>query len=262
MKIGLFDSGIGGLSILRSVARELPEYDYVFYGDTANLPLGEKSEEELYDITVKGMEYLFDQGCLIVIIACNTASAETARKLQHEFLPKHYRGRKILGVIIPTVETLEYGDYTKALLLATRRTVESEKYSRELEKRGNTKLKMNAVATPELVPLIEEGRIGEAAHAAIKVIDSHKEGGEVVVLGCTHYTEIKSRLRDHFQDSKKIISQDEVIPEKLEMYLNMHPEIEQQLTKNQERKVHLTEHREDYDKFMQQLLGGVLVEDE
>jgi glutamate racemase len=262
MKIGFFDSGMGGLSIMKAVAKELPEYDYVFYGDTANLPLGDKTEEELYEITITGMEYLFDAGCLIVIIACNTASAETARKLQREYLPKHHQSKKILGVIVPTVEMLEYAGFKSAALLATNRTVESKKYFIELEKRGNENVHMIDIATPELVPLIEEGRVGEAALQAIKIIDAQAGESEVVVLGCTHYTEIKNKLRDHFGDSKQIISQDEIIPEKLKLYLDMHPEIQSRLSRGSERSIHLTEHKPAYDKFIQQLLGGVLLGEE
>ena len=127
MTIGLFDSGLGGLTILRAVVKQLPQYDYVYYGDTANLPYGDKSEAEIYDLSVAAMDYLFGEGCALIIVACNTASAETLRKLQDEYLPKHYPERRILGVIIPTVETLIADGVEAALLLATKRTVESQK---------------------------------------------------------------------------------------------------------------------------------------
>ena len=220
MKIGLFDSGIGGLTILRSVVRELPEYDYLFYGDTANLPLGDKTEADLYELTIKGMQYLFEQGCLLVIIACNTASAETAKKLQEEYLPSKYQNRKILGVIVPTVEMLEYSGAKSVLLLATTRTVDSAKYLKELKKRGNQDIDLLQVATPELVPLIENGELDKAAESAIEIIEAQKGDRRVVVLGCTHYTEIKNHIRNHFKEELNIISQDEVIPEKLKIYLN------------------------------------------
>ncbi len=262
MKIGFFDSGLGGLTILKAVARELPAFDYVFYGDTDNLPYGDKTEEEIYELTIRGIEYLFESGCQMVIIACNTASAETVRKLQTEFLPKHHPDKKILGVIVPTVEELNFDKKTKVALLATKRTVESDKYNLELEQKGNGNVDLKQIPAPDLVPLIEIGDLDLAIEQAIKLIES--EGGEceVIVLGCTHYSEIKNQLRSHYGERKKIISQDEIIPAKLKGYLKAHPEIETKLSRGSGRVIHLTEHRAYFDKIMQQLLGGVIVEED
>jgi glutamate racemase len=104
MKIGFFDSGLGGLTILKAVVKELPQYDYVYYGDTLHLPYGDKTEEEIFTLTKTGIEYLFEKGCVLVIVACNTASAETLRKLQDSWLLETYPDRKVLGVIVPTLE--------------------------------------------------------------------------------------------------------------------------------------------------------------
>ncbi len=262
MKIGLFDSGLGGLTILKAVVKELPQYNYSFYGDTQNLPYGDKSEDEIYQMTVEGMRYLFNDGCALVIIACNTASAETARRLQNEFLPAEYPDRKILGIIVPTVETLVSDGQGKVILLATKRTVESNKYQLELDKKEANKVELVQVAAPELVPLIEHNELAAAAEASIKLIDAKGGESEVVVLGCTHYTQIKKALRENYGDKKKIISQDEVIPRKLRAYIDKHPEIEARLIHGGERKVHLTKHRPDYDVLMGQFLGGVYVEEE
>ncbi len=262
MKIGLFDSGLGGLTILKAVAKFLPDYDYVFYGDTANLPYGDKSEDEIYELTKKGVEYLFQADCILVIIACNTASAETARRLQTEFLLENHGDRKILGVIVPTIETLQFENMTKVALLATNRTIESKKYHKELELKGNGNIVLIDIATPELVPKIERGEIESAGRDAISRIETEAGESEVVVLGCTHYTEIKAHLREHFENSKRIISQDEVIPEKLSVYLHAHPEIKNKLSRGGQRSVHLTEHKPYFDKVLQQLLGGVMVEED
>jgi glutamate racemase len=261
MKIGLFDSGLGGLTILRAVVRELPQYNYAFYGDTAHVPYGDKPEAEIYELTKEGVRYLFEEGSVLVIIACNTASAETARRLQQEFLPAEYPDRKILGIIVPTIEELRFSAPTKVALIGTKRTVESGKYQLELDHKGNGNTILTQIATPRLVPLIESGKIQEASEQAINKIESEAGDCKVIVLGCTHYTEIKDRLRKHFGDTKQIISQDEVIPEKLRAYLAAHPEIESQLTHGGMRSIHLTAHRPDYDVLMGQFLGGVFVEE-
>lgn len=259
MKIGFFDSGLGGLIILKAVAKELPQYDYVFYGDTKHLPYGDKNEEEIYALATIGMRHLFDAGCALVIIACNTASAETARRLQTEFLPTEYPDRKILGVIVPTIEMLQYENSTKVALLATKRTIESQKYHKELELKGNKNIFLVDVPTPELVPLIELGEFEAAAKQAIFRIEAEAGESEVVVLACTHYTQIKSALREYFKNQKVILSQDEFIPKKIQSYLDNHPEIMEKLTDTGERTIHLTEHRPDYDLTMGQFLGGVFI---
>jgi len=257
MKIGFFDSGLGGLTILKATAKELPDYDYLYYGDTENLPYGDKTESEIYAHTTKGVAYLFDKGCALVILACNTASAETARKLQREFIPSEYPDRKVLGIIVPTVEAVSGEPASSAILIATRRTVESKKYQIELNQKTTSTISLTSIATPQLVPLIELNELEAASHEAIRVIQAKAGESEVVILGCTHYTQIKQQLRDHFGESKKIISQDEVIPEKLRLYLEAHPEITETLTRGGSRNIHLTRHRPDYDTFMGQLLGGI-----
>ncbi|MCA9362672.1 glutamate racemase [Candidatus Kaiserbacteria bacterium] len=261
MKIGFFDSGLGGLTILKAVVRAMPQYNYVYYGDTANLPYGDKTEAEIYELTKEGMRYLFEAGAVLVVIACNTASAETARRLQNEFLPAEYPDRKILGIIVPTIEELEFDTPTKVTLIATKRTVESGKYQLELDHKGNGNIQLTQIATPELVPLIEMHDLDAAAARAILRLEEEAGESEVVVLGCTHYTQIKESLRAHFAD-KRTISQDEVVPTKLQDYLMRHHEISSQLTHGGERSVHLTAHRPDYDRIMGHFLGGVYVEEE
>jgi glutamate racemase len=262
MKIGLFDSGLGGLTILKAVVKELPQYNYVYYGDTANLPYGDKPENEIYELTKEGMRYLFEAGAALVVIACNTASAETARRLQQEFLPAEYPDRKILGIIVPTIEVLMFPVPTKAVLIGTTRTIQSGKYQLELDHKGNGNTILTQIATPELVPLIELNELEAAATQAIRKIETEAGESEIVVLGCTHYTEIKGRLREHFGESKTIISQDEIIPGKLADYLMRHHEISSQLMHGGERSIHLTEHRKDYDRIMGYFLGGVCVAEE
>jgi glutamate racemase len=256
MKIGFFDSGLGGLTILKAVAKELSEYDYVFYGDTANLPYGDKSEEEINRLTKAGVEYLFDKDCRLIIIACNTASAETLRKLQTELLVGKHKEKRILGVIIPTVEAIVESNQQNVSLIATKRTVESKKYDAELVKRVGERTKLISTAVPGLVPLIELGDVHSATNLAINTLKDDHTKPDLIVLACTHYTEIKLKLRDFFGDSAIILSQDEIIPPSLKKYLVAHPEIESLLSKDKQRQIFLTEHSQKYDRIIQQFLGS------
>lgn len=256
MKIGFFDSGLGGLIALKAVAKALPQYDYEFYGDTANLPYGDKSEEEIFELTKAGIVHLFNRDCLLVIVACNTASAETLRRLQDGFLKSEYPDHRVLGVIIPTVEELVEADIKHALLVATKRTVDSRKYDIELDKLTVAPL-ITACATPELVPLIESGQHEAALRSLVGTI---KERGEVdgVILGCTHYSLLKDELRKEFPQLT-ILSQDEIIPDKLTDYLRRHTEIESKLSKRGTRNVYLTDNSSRYDGVLRELLGGAFI---
>lgn len=257
MHIGVFDSGLGGLTILKAITEILPQYDYIYYGDTASLPLGDKGEEEVYELTKRGVEELFKRDCLLVVVACNTASAETVRRLQDTFLKEEYPNRRILGAIVPTAEALSASGIRKALLLATKRTVDSGKYLRALAEK-DIKVELSSKALPELVPLIEAGELDKALEIAKSAIAEYPNT-EAIVLGCTHYTKLKESLRATFgvaQTSPLILSQDEIIPAKLADYLDRHSELETNLSRNHTRNIILTKHRPDYDQAIEQLLNG------
>lgn len=261
MKIGFFDSGLGGLIVLKAVAKALPDFDYIYYGDTKNLPYGDKTEAEIFAMTKAGVGELFNRDCELVIIACNTASAETLRKLQDDYLINNYPDRKILGVIIPTIETVIYSNPNEVLLIATSRTVDSGKYQMELQKRVGDKITLFSISTKELVPLIEAQNTTKAIEVTTAVINSQLQlhpNIKVVILGCTHYTLLKEKLRELFPQLQ-FVSQDEVIPNKLENYLNNHPEIKDKLTVGKTRNIILTEHRADYDKIAGDFLNGVFM---
>lgn len=260
MKIGFFDSGVGGLLILRAVREHMPEYTYLYYGDTAHVPYGNRSEAEIYELTKQGVAYLFAHDCALVVIACNTASAESLRRLQDEYLEENYPDRRILGVIIPTVEELIESDATSALLIATTRTVESKKYSLELAHRTHTQTNLRACAVPELVPLIEQGKVSKAAKKAIAVIREAGASCDTVVLGCTHYGVLKKALRKHFESKMTIISQDEIIPYKLEEYVNRHSEIKTRLSTTGKCIIHLTDSGEEYMHTYELILGAAVFE--
>lgn len=259
MKIGFFDSGLGGLTILKTVAAALPQYAYEYYGDTKNLPYGDKTEEEVYELTKQGVAHLFENDCALVIIACNTASAETLRRLQDSFLPQAYPERRILGVIIPTVETVVAANVQSVAIIATQRTVDSKKYEREFAK-FTPALRVCSVATPGLVPLLEAGE----RSAAIDLLTDHIEhfytaGITGLILGCTHYTLLTDLLTTQVQGRIQIFSQDAIIPQKLATYLARHPEIQSSLTNIGGRNVYLSVARPEYDPIITHLLDGAMV---
>lgn len=238
MTIGFFDSGIGGFHIMERVMQTLPQYDYVFFGDTKHVPYGDKTEKEIYRLTRNAVWYLFSaHNAKVVILACNTASSETLRRLQDEFLKERYPNRKILGVIIPTIETVLEARVHNVLLIGTTRTVASQKYERELRKYGMA-AQFSAVATPDLVPLIEAGKLDEACDSLESLLHTHGEqGGDAVILGCTHYGILASRLRAKYAGVFTFFTQEEIVPHKLAEYLKKHPEIDEVLTKKHDREI-------------------------
>lgn len=228
MKIGVFDSGLGGLYILSALREELPEYDYLYYGDTKHVPYGDRPEDEIYELTKKAVEHLFENDCSIVVIACNTVSAASLVRLQEEFLPE-YPGRKIVGVIIPTIEHVVSSGVKDVLLIGTKRTVDSGKYDRKITE-YDPSINLLQIATPSLVPFIESGEIKEALEEAVLILKDKTGESEGLILGCTHYVVLKEGLRKEFP-SMQIFSQDEIIPKKFKEYLSNHPEIEKDLTR-------------------------------
>ena len=240
MKIGIFDSGLGGLFILKGLLsnRALSKYDYVFLGDTKNLPYGNKSQKQIYKLAVKAIEYLFKQDCALVIVACNTASSQALRKIQQEWLPKSkYKDRKVLGVIRPTVESV-IKSAKRIGVIGTNRTIDSKAYLREF-KDFNPNLKIFQQATPLLVPLIESGsliKIDEVLKHHLKQFKNI----DTLILGCTHYCILKDKVRKLVGPKVKVISQDELLPEKLKSYLIRHKEITQKLSKNRQLQLNVT----------------------
>lgn len=264
MKIGFFDSGLGGLTVLKATVALLPQYDYEFYGDTANVPYGDKSEEIIYDLTKKAICNLFEKDCALVVVACNTASAETLRRLQDTFLIDEYPDRKILGVIIPMVEEVVALGSTHALLLATKRTINSEKYEKEFSKLPNSP-KLISLATPQLVPLIELGLLEEATQNVCEIISSYDtQKIDALILGCTHYSLLKEGIEAICTDMDgiHIFSQTEIIPKKLELYLEVHEEIREKLSKKGTRNIFLSTHTPAYDQIVGDILGGHFISEE
>ena len=232
MKIGIFDSGLGGLFILKTLRQKLPKYDYLFLGDTKNLPYGNKSQEQIFRLTVKAIEYLFEQDCALVIVACNTASSQALRKIQQKWLPKSkFADRRVLGVIRPTVETVSSSKGIVGIL-GTNRTVDSRAYILEFKK-INPRLKIVQQTAPLLAPMIEAGNLDKIDSVLGHYLAPlQKKGLNTLILGCTHYCILDSKIKKIVGTKVKVISQDKLLPGKLKSYLGKHPEIESQLSKN------------------------------
>jgi glutamate racemase len=254
-KIGVFDSGLGGLFIANSIRKRLPAYDYLYLGDTLHLPYGRRSDQAVYDLSEKAMRYLFEQGCDLIVMACNTASAAALRKLQQGFLARECPDKRILGVVVPTLEVaIEHGA-ERIGLLATQRTVQSGVYEEELKK-INPKVTLVGVAAPLLVPLIEDG--GEKYLDA--VLDDYLEpmraaDVQSVILGCTHYVAAKDSVKKLMHGRAHLISQDDIIPDKLADYLARHPEMEERLSTGGTFELQATDTNENYKKNIDDLMG-------
>ena len=233
--IGVFDSGFGGLEILREIVRELPQHNYVYLGDTARAPYGSRSQEEVYNFTRQGADFLFKGGCHLIILACNTASSEALRKIQREYLPKHYPQKRVLGVIIPAAESAaELTENNCVGVMATEGTVDSKAFQRELKKL-NSQIQVFQQACPLLAPIVEAGKQDfESTRAVLKnYLDPLiSKNIDTLILGCTHYGLLENQIREIVAGKMNIVSEGKIVAEKLKDYLKRHPEIEGLLARN------------------------------
>lgn len=249
MKIGVFDSGLGGLAIAQAIADLMPQYDYLYLGDTKRVPYGSRSQETIHQFTAEALDFLFENDCRLVVIACNTASAESLRKSQQEYLPKNYPERRILGVIIPTAEAAVESGSRNIAVIATLSTVDSGAYAREIQRRSPGAQVVQRPA-PLLVPVIEN----DGLKYIEPMLDDYLEGlGEAdsLILGCTHYCLIKELARAKFK--RQVISSDEVVPIKLQNYLARHPEMESRLSKGGTRRYCVTDLTSGYASFARRI---------
>jgi glutamate racemase len=253
MKIGVFDSGLGGLAIAQAIMARLPQYDYLYLGDTKRVPYGNRSQETIHEFVGEALDYLFANDCLVVILACNTASAESLRKSQQQYLPRKYPDRRVLGVLIPAVEAaLEITPNGRIGVLATASTVESGSYEREIASRSPSSTSV-CVAAPLLVPLVEN----DGLKYAQPILEDYlvKLGrADALILGCTHYTFLKDAIRSTLDCP--VVCPDEVVPEKLAIYLDRHPEIESRLSKGAGRSYRVTDLAPGYAALASRLAGA------
>ena len=228
MKIGIFDSGLGGLVTERAFMAKLPQYDYVYFGDSVHLPYGEKKPDQILKYSIDAIRFLIQRDCKLIILACNTASCIALRKIQQQFLPQNFPSIKVLGVIVPTVEQALMYSHTNVGVVATPATIQSDIYNIELKK-INPNVHVTSIATPELVPAIEQNDF-KAAEQIISSYAPKLKNISSLILGCTHYPLVKNLFQQALPQTH-IISQDDFMGNKLADYLTRHPEIKQCLSK-------------------------------
>ena len=249
--IGVFDSGYGGLTILDKIREVLPEYDYIYLGDNARAPYGTRSFEVVYEFTRQAVNKLFDMGCHLVILACNTASAKALRSIQMNDLPQIDPARRVLGVIRPTVECV--GDISQNQhigVLATAGTIKSESYPLEIHKLF-PEIQVSGTACPMWVSLVEnnESQDEGADYFIRKYIDqllSKDPQIDTVILGCTHFPILLPKIRQYIPDHISVIAQGEYVAESLKDYLKRHPEMDAKCTKNGNCQFYTTEAEEKF----------------
>ncbi|MBS1596651.1 MAG: glutamate racemase [Bacteroidetes bacterium] len=250
--IGVFDSGYGGLTILQQIVTRLPQYDFIYLGDNARAPYGNRSFETVYQYTLEAVKWFFKMESPLVILACNTASAKALRTIQQNDLQKIDKEKRVLGVIRPTTEII--GNFTKTGkvgILATSGTVQSESYPIEIKK-FFPDIHVFQQACPMWVPLIEnnEHNTAGADYFIKKYIDellSKSKDIDTVLLACTHYPLIKNKIQQYLPSTSTIVSQGEIVAESLAEYLQRHPEIEKKCSKNGKRSFFTTDSTIDFD---------------
>ena len=234
--IGIFDSGYGGLTILSKIRESMPEYDYLYLGDNARTPYGTRSFEVVYEFTSQAVKTLFDRGCQLVILACNTASAKALRTIQQIDLPKIDPRKRVLGIIRPTVEYL--GELTTSRhvgLLATSGTIKSQSYPLEIKKLFPDII-VSGEACPIWVPLVENGEAHSegADYFVRRHIDNllaKDDKIDTIILGCTHYPILYDKIRRYTPDHIKVVVQGEYVGRSLAHYMERHPEMRELCTR-------------------------------
>ena len=229
--IGIFDSGYGGLTILHGIRQQLPQYDYLYLGDNARAPYGPRSFDVVYEFTRQAVLKLFEMGCHLVILGCNTASAKALRTIQQHDLPQWDAERRVLGIIRPTAEVI--GSLTQSRhvgVLATEGTIKSESYNLEIQKL-HPDIQVTGVACPFWVPLVEynEADSPGADYFVKKRIDQIMAKDpqiDALILGCTHYPLLMPKILKYLPSGVSIVSQGEYVANSLKAYLERHPQIE------------------------------------
>ena len=250
--IGIFDSGYGGLTVMKEILKKLPAYDYIYLGDNARAPYGNRSFETVYEYTLQCVKWFFNRGCSLVILACNTASAKALRSIQQKDLPTIAPDKRVLGVIRPTSEII--GTYTKTNnvgVLATNGTVQSESYVIEINK-FFPEVNVFQEACPMWVPLVENNEYnGPGADFFVKKhidnILAKSAQIDTILLACTHYPLLEEKIRMHLPGNVRLLSQGEIVASSLADYLHRHPEIESRCSKQGTRTFFTTDSVADFN---------------
>lgn len=261
--IGVFDSGYGGLTILKEMVKTLPEYDYLYMGDNARAPYGPRSFDTVYQYTLQCVQWFFAQGCELVILACNTASAKALRTIQQKDLPGIDSHKRVLGVIRPTTEVI--GHYSKSGevgILGTTGTVVSNSYPIEIAK-FFPYIKVYQQACPMWVPLVENNEYNKPG--ADYFIQQHlnrlfeqSKQIDTLLLACTHYPLLIEKIKAHSPESTTILSQGTIVAESLKVYLQRHPDMEKRCSKNGSRTFFTTDAVTDFDNHASIFFGEKL----
>ncbi len=250
--IGIFDSGYGGLTILDRIRQRLPQYDYLYLGDNARTPYGPRSFGVVYEFTRQAVERLFEMGCHLVVLACNTASAKALRTIQQHDLPGWDPQRRVLGIIRPTAEVI--GSLTKSRhvgVLATEGTIKSESYRLEIQKL-HPDIRVTGIACPLWVPLVENNEMHSpgADYFVRKYIMQMMAADPLIdaaILGCTHYPLLMEKIQQAMPTTVRIVPQGEYVAQSLHDYLQRHPEMEQHCSRQATTRYLTTENPEKFN---------------
>jgi len=261
--IGVFDSGYGGLTVLKEIVASLPEYDFVYLGDNARAPYGNRSFETVYHYTLQCVKWFFEMSCPLVILACNTASAKALRTIQQHDLPLISPGKRVLGVIRPTTEII--GHFTrsgKVGIMATSGTVQSDSYPIEIKK-FFPNIEVFQQACPMWVPLVENNEhlkpgADYFVQEYISQLTAREAGIDSILLACTHYPLLINKIREYLSPNVQIISQGEIVAVSLVDYLERHPEINDQCSKKAQLNFYTTDSTEDFDRHASIFYGKSL----
>lgn len=258
--IGIFDSGYGGLTVFDEVQKLLPGYDYLYFGDNARAPYGNRSFDVVYEFTLEAVQFLFDQGCPLVVLACNTASAKALRTIQQQDLPNIDPDKRVLGVIRPSTEEIGFLSTNRHVgVLGTTGTIQSQSYVIELKKFAPD-IHVTQHACPMWVPLIENEKHLHPAgiqfiEEDVRAILAKDPLIDTIILACTHYPVIKDKIQEIAGKHINIVSQGPIVAEKLKEYLAVHPEMEEKLSKNGSRTFYSSESSVVFNEKAERFLG-------
>jgi len=258
--IGVFDSGYGGLTVLKEIVDQLPQYDYLYLGDNARAPYGTRSFETVYHYTLECVQWFFSQGCSLVILACNTASAKALRTIQQNDLPGIDPTKRVLGVIRPTTEIIGSFSKNKAVgILGTNGTVQSGSYPIEIAK-FYPELKVYQQACPMWVPLVENNEYQSAGadffvKKDISKLMDQSPDIDTILLACTHYPLLMDKIQQFAPQGITLLSQGKIVADSLKEYLTRHPEMEARCSKNGQLSFFTTDSTEDFDNHAANFYG-------
>ena len=258
--IGIFDSGVGGLTVMKDITEQLPSYDYLYLGDSARTPYGNRSFESIYEFTLQCVKYLFSQGCSLVILACNTASAKALRTIQQRDLPKIAPQKRVLGVIRPTAEVIGlHSNSGHVGVLGTSGTIQSGSYTMEIDHQF-PQLSVYQQACPMWVPLVENHEHDNPGadyfvQKYLEQIQLHSPDIDTLLLACTHYPLLMPKIKACLDDDISLLSQGPIVAASLQDYLDRHPEIDEKCSKNETQRFLTTDAPELFNHHATTFLG-------